>query len=174
MLHIVLNWFAIWLRSKILWSTTKAKYVNIWRFWQTTIGFENLLEAGWSVFFFFQGKWPKKNFVRVLSLLWASTLLCCVSQPTVVYMLFKWWIMHRLLYETLPFPVGIRLLKLFPKANTHPRTLPPQAPIHTLFVLSQQWGHPSRSSFGLTAPSTTSTTPQFHGLYTAVWQICDE
>lgn len=41
--------------------------------------------------------------------------------------------MHRLLHETLRFPVGIRLSKLFPKANTHPHTLPPQAPIHYSF-----------------------------------------
>lgn len=101
---------------------------------QTTIWFDKWSIEGWSFFFlsFFLNN-RKKDSVRVLSLLWVSVLLCCVSQPTVVYMLFKWWIMHRLLHETLRFPVGIRLSKLFPKANTHPRTLPPQAPIHYSF-----------------------------------------
>lgn len=89
---------AKWKRFRMVCCTTKTKYVifysicNIWHL-------ESVDE--WSHrFFFLQEKTLERRIFRVLSLLWVSTLLCCVSLPTVVYMLFKWWIMHRLLYET--------------------------------------------------------------------------
>lgn len=149
-----------------MFDSKKAKRVNI--FGPTTTWFDTSSVDGWSIFFRRNDR--KKNFV--LSLLWVSMFLCCVSQPTVVYMLFKWWIMHRLLHETLRIPVGIRLSKLFPKANTHPRTLPPQAPIHYSFYSNSGATH---QALPLASRLHQQPEPrQSHGLYIAAWQICDE